>query len=51
MAATTEQEILDLDCLSIRNILELIGGLRQTNPRDPLRALEDILLDQVAPRG
>lgn len=40
-------DALDLDCHSLRDILELIGAVRETKPRDPLRALEDALLDLV----
>lgn len=45
MSAATEA--LDLDCHSVRDVLNLIGAVRQAKPRDPLRALEDVLLDLV----
>lgn len=38
---------LDLDCHSVRDVLNLIGAVRQAKPRDPLRALENVLLDLV----
>lgn len=40
-------DALDLDCHSVRDMLELIGTVRDTHPRDGLRALEDALLDLV----
>lgn len=40
-------EALDLDVHSVRDMLELIGHVRDTKPRDGLRALEDALLDLI----
>lgn len=40
-------EALDLDVHSVRDMLILVGLVRDTNPRDGLRALEDALLDLV----
>ena len=40
-------DALDIDCHSVRDILELISTVRETKPRDGLRALEDALLDLV----
>lgn len=41
-------DVLDLECLSARDLLALIAGVRETKPRDGLRALEDAVLDMVA---
>lgn len=41
-------EALDLACWSARDLLVLTTALRETGPRDPLRALEDAVLDLVA---
>lgn len=38
-------ELLDEPTLSLRDVLELVRLTRDTHPRDPLRALEDLLLD------
>lgn len=38
---------LDLACWSARDLLVLTTALRETAPRDPLRALEDAVLDLV----
>ena len=38
-------DLLDLRCLSTRDVLELVAAVRETKPRDGLRALEDALLD------
>ena len=51
-ATQTEQpdiEPIDLDCHSVRDFLHLISAVREAKPRDPLRTLEDMLLDLVAP--
>ena len=37
-------ELLDEPTLSLRDVLDLVPT-RDTHPRDPLRALEDLLLD------
>lgn len=42
----TITEALDTE-LPVRSFLELIGAVREGKPRDPLRALEDALLDLV----
>ena len=33
--------------LTVRDMLTLVGHVRDTKPRDPLRAVEDCLLDLV----
>lgn len=38
---------LDLECHSLRDFLNLIAGVRETHPRDGLRACEDAVLDLV----
>ena len=38
-------ELLDEPTLSLRDVLDLVRLTRDTHPRDPLRALEDLLLD------
>lgn len=40
-------DALDLEAHSVRDMLVLIGLVRETHPRDGLRALEDALLDLV----
>lgn len=40
-------EALDLACWSARDLLVLTTALRETAPRDPLRALENAVLDLV----
>jgi hypothetical protein len=42
-----ETEALDEECYSTRDFLHLIAFVRDTRPRDGLRALEDALLDLV----
>jgi hypothetical protein len=42
-----ETEALDMECYSTRDFLHLIAFVRDTKPRDGLRALEDALLDLV----
>lgn len=49
MAVDAADDALDLECHSVRDFLNLIAGIRQAKPRDPLRALEDVLLDLGAP--
>lgn len=39
---------LDLECHSLRDFLALIHAVRETKPRDGLRAVEDAVLDLVA---
>lgn len=39
---------LDLPCWSARDLLTLTTAVRGTKPRDPLRAIEDMLLDLVS---
>lgn len=43
---TTRTEALDTE-ISMRTMLELIAAVRGVKPRDPLRRLEDALLDVV----
>lgn len=50
-SSETDVNPLDLECHSVRDFLNLIAGIRQAKPRDPLRALEDVLLDLGAPEG
>lgn len=38
---------LDLPCWSARDVLVLTNAVRGTKARDPLRAVEDLLLDMV----
>lgn len=45
LAHIAEDNPLDLECYSVRDLLSLIGAVRDTKPRDGLRALEDALLD------
>jgi hypothetical protein len=45
--AVTAAVNLDLACHSARDFLALIHAVRETKPRDGLRALEDALLDLV----
>ena len=40
-------DALDLDCHSVRDFLVLVSAIRELHARDPLRALEDALLDLV----
>lgn len=40
-------DALDLDAHSVRDFLQLIGTVRELGTRDPLRTLEDALLDLV----
>lgn len=44
-AEPPDVEPIDLECHSVRDFLHLIATVRQAKPRDPLRALEDVLLD------
>lgn len=46
MTTTDVAADLDLVCWSARDLLRLTSALRGTHPRDGLRALEDVLLDQ-----
>ena len=39
---------LDWHIFSVRDFLAVVSGCRQDRPRDPLRAIEDALLDLVA---
>lgn len=39
--------MLDVPCFSARDLLALVGHVRDTKPRHPLRAIEDALLDLV----
>lgn len=43
----TNEDALDLACWSARDLLTLTTAIRDTHPRDPLRALEDAVLDLV----
>ena len=43
----TRDELLDAPCWSAREVLELIGLVWSTRPRDGLRVLEDSALDMV----
>lgn len=38
-------DALDYDCHSVRDFLVLVGAIREQGVRDPLRALEDCLID------
>ncbi len=40
-------DALDLDCHSVRDFLVLVAAVREQGARDPLRVLEDALLDLV----
>ena len=40
-------DALDLDCHSLRDFLALIAAVREEGARDPLRRLEDAVLDLV----
>jgi len=40
-------DALDLPRWSARDVLAFLGALRDTKPRDPLRAAQDALLDLV----
>ena len=44
-------ELLDEPTLSLRDVLDLVRLTRDTHPRDPLRALEDALIDLAARAG
>lgn len=44
-------DILDTPSLSARDVLLLVRLVRETGPRDGLRALEDRVLDMVARAG
>lgn len=43
----TSDQALDLPVWSARDILVFLAALRETKPRDPLRAAEDAMLDLV----
>lgn len=47
MTTEAEEHPLDWHIFSVRDVLELVGGVRQTKARDPLRMLEDVLIDLV----
>ena len=47
MATVITEDELDLTCWSARDLLTLVGAIRDTRPRDGLRALEDALIDRV----
>lgn len=43
----TDEAPIDWHIFSVRDFMAVIAGCREANPRDPLRALEDALLDLV----
>lgn len=47
MEPTTDEAPIDWHIFSVRDFLAVIAACRQDRPRDPLRAVEDALLDLV----
>lgn len=44
---TRPDDLLDIPCMTPRDVLELVALVRDTKPRDGLRAMEDALLELI----